>query len=141
MERRSYLWHPGSIASGRVSPQFSPFNKAHPESGNSSAGAGATVNDALRAGTHPVFAEKPDLRCKPSRIRTYEIGAPNCCRMNTYTKIVGGGVPLAPGESQECGVPSRNQDTRRLAHKLCRMNTYTNNPGGVGGNARCVLKS
>lgn len=90
------------------------------------------MSDALRAGTHPAFAENPESRCKLSRMCTYEISAPNHCRMNTYTKIVGGGVSVVPGESKECSVPGRNQDARRIAHKLCRMNTYTNNPGGGG---------
>jgi hypothetical protein len=91
VERRTYLRHSRSIASGRVSPQLSPVNKVQRESGCSPAGVGATVNDAPRAGTHPVFAEKPESRCKLSRMCTYEISAPNRLRMNTYTKMVGGG--------------------------------------------------
>ena len=42
----------------------------------------------------------------------------------------GGAVLLVPGESQECGVPGRNQNTRKRAPKLCRMNTYANYLGG-----------
>jgi hypothetical protein len=130
VERRSELRHSGSIPSRRVSPRLSPFNKVHHESGNSPAGAGATVNDAQRAGIHPASCGNPDKRCKLSRMCTYEIGVPNYRRMNTYTKTVGGGGQVDPGEIRNAAFAGPNQHMRKRGPKLCRMNTYANYPGG-----------